>query len=43
MNLKEIKDYEGLYSFDLNNNQVYGHKIKKIFKTQHLDKDGYYK
>ena len=29
MNLVPIKDYEGLYSFDLNNNQVYGHKIKK--------------
>ena len=27
MNLKEIPDYEGLYSFDLNNNQVYGHKL----------------
>ena len=41
MNLKEIKDYEGLYSLDLNNNQVYGHKRKKYLK-QNLHKTGYY-
>ncbi len=41
MNLKEIKDYEGLYSFDLNNNQVYGHKRKKYLKPS-LNIDGYY-
>ena len=40
MNLKEIPDYEGLYSFDLNNNQVYGHKrkymkcIMKLFQKE---------
>jgi len=31
MNLVPIKDYED-YSFDLNNNQVYGHKRKKYLK-----------
>jgi len=41
MNLKEIKDYEGLYSFDLNNNQVYTHKYKRYLKP-HLNKCGYY-
>ena len=30
MNLVPIKDYEGLYSIDLNNNEVYGHKRKNI-------------
>ena len=34
MNLVPIKDYENLYSFDLNNNQVYGHKHKKYLKPQ---------
>ena len=33
MNLVPIKDYENFYSFDLNNNQVYSHYKKKIFKT----------
>jgi len=41
MNLKEIKDYEGLYSIDLNNNQVYGHKHKKYLKPK-LHKGYYY-
>ena len=41
MNLVPIKDYEDLYSFDLNTNQVYGHKHKKYLKIQ-LKKDGYY-
>ena len=40
MNLVPIKDYED-YSFDLNNNQVYGHKRKKYWKP-HLNKQGYY-
>jgi len=42
MNLKEIKDYEDLYSFDLNTNQVYGHKYKKYLKPT-LDNRGYYR
>ena len=29
MNLVPIKDYEDLYSFDLNTNEVYSHKYKK--------------
>ena len=29
MDLKPIKDYEGLYSFDLNTNQVYSYKYNK--------------
>ena len=41
MNLKEIKDYEGLYSFDLNTNQVWGLKRKKYLKP-YLKKHGYY-
>tara|TARA_R100000951_G_scaffold41392_1_gene34960 strand:- start:310 stop:804 length:495 start_codon:yes stop_codon:yes gene_type:complete len=41
MNLVPIKDYEDLYSFDLNTNEVYSHKYKKYRKLQ-LDKDGYY-
>ena len=41
MNLVPIKDYEGLYSFDLNTNQVYGHKYKK-YKKPRLNIDGYY-
>ena len=32
MNLKPIKNYEGLYSFDLISNQVWGHKFKKYLK-----------
>tara|TARA_R110000787_G_scaffold38959_4_gene97808 strand:- start:949 stop:1440 length:492 start_codon:yes stop_codon:yes gene_type:complete len=32
MNLVEIKDYEGLYSFDLNTNQVWGHTRQKYIK-----------
>ena len=41
MNLVPLKDYEGLYSFDLNNNEVYGHKHKKYLKKQ-IHKQGYY-
>ena len=41
MNLKEIKDYEGLYSFDLNNNEVYTHKYKRYLKKS-LHYKGYY-
>jgi len=41
MNLVTIKDYEDLYSFDLNTNLVWGHKHKKYLKRQ-LNKDGYY-
>jgi hypothetical protein len=41
MNLVPIKDYEGLYSFDLNTNQVCGHKNKK-YKKPYLNKYGYY-
>ena len=40
MNLKEIKNYEGLYSFDLNSNQVWGHKHKKYLKPS-LQKNKY--
>ena len=40
MNLKPINNYEGHYSFDLNNNQVYSHKSNKYLKPQ-LTK-GYY-
>ena len=32
MNLVDIKDYEGSYSFDLNTNQVWSHKNKKYLK-----------
>ena len=32
MNLKAIEGYENLYSFDLNNNQVYSHISKKYIK-----------
>jgi len=42
MNLKPIPNYEGLYSLDLNTNQVYGHKSKK-FKKSDLTKYGYYR
>ena len=41
MNLVPIKDYEGLYSFDLNNNQVYSYYKKKYLKPV-PNKDGYY-
>jgi len=41
MNLKPIKDYEDLYSLDLNTNQVWGHKYKK-YKKPTLN-TGYYK
>jgi len=41
MNLKPIKDYENLYSFDLNSNQVYSHNIKKYKKTG-INNNGYY-
>lgn len=32
MNLKAIENYEGLYSIDLNNNQVWGHKRQQYLK-----------
>jgi len=41
MNLVPIKDYEDLYSFDLNTNQVYGHKNKKYLKP-YLSNRNYY-
>ena len=41
MNLVPIKDYENFYSFDLNNNQVYGH-IRKKYRKPYLHKTGYY-
>jgi len=41
MNLVDIKHYEGLYSFDLNTNQVFGHKKKHYLKPV-LGKTGYY-
>jgi len=41
MNLKPIPNYEGLYSLDLNNNEVYGHKHKK-YKQKRLRYKGYY-
>jgi len=40
MDLIPIKDYEGLYSFDKNTNQVYSHKPKKYLKPQLVK--GYY-
>lgn len=42
MNLVPIKDYEDLYSFDLNTNQVWGHKNKK-YKKPTLDNRNYYR
>jgi len=44
MNLKPIPNYEGLYSFDLNTNQVYGHKRNKYLKPQleNGNNGGYY-
>ena len=41
MNLVDIKDYEGLYSFDLNTNQVWGHTNQK-FRKPSLNGQGYY-
>ena len=41
MNLKPIPNYEGLYSLDLNNNQVFGHKKKKYLKPTTNDKRYY--
>ena len=41
MNLKAIPNYEGLYSLDLNNNEVYSHYRKK-YKKKLIHKDGYY-
>ena len=41
MNLVPIKDYEGLYSLDLNNNEVYSHYRNK-YKKKLIHKDGYY-
>ncbi len=40
-NLKPIKDYENIYSFDLNNNQVYSH-IKKKYLKPVISKFGLY-
>lgn len=42
MNLKEIKNYEGLYSFDLNTNQVFSHIRKKYLKPI-VNEYGYYR
>ena len=42
MNLKEIKDYENLYSFDLNTNKVYSH-YNSIYLKPYLNKNGYYR
>ena len=42
MNLVPIKDYEGLYSIDLNNNEVFGHSSKKYLKPN-LHKLGYFR
>jgi hypothetical protein len=42
MNLKPIPNYEGLYSFDLNTNQVWGHKYKKYLKP-YLNIYNYYR
>jgi hypothetical protein len=41
MNLKPIKDYEDLYSLDLNTNQIYSHYTKKFRKCFIID--GYYR
>ena len=41
MNLKAITNYEGLYSLDLNNNEVYGHTYKKYLKKI-INYYGYY-
>ena len=40
MNLVDIKDYEGLYSFDLNTNQVWSHRYKKYLKPDLQDISG---
>ena len=40
MKLKSILDYEGLYSLDLDNNQVYSHRSKKYLKIT-TRRDGY--
>tara|TARA_S200002703_G_C3667616_1_gene204972 strand:+ start:167 stop:655 length:489 start_codon:yes stop_codon:yes gene_type:complete len=40
MKLVDIKDYKGLYSFDLNTNKVWSHKHKKYIK-EYIHK-GYY-
>jgi len=44
MNLKPIPNYEGLYSLDLNTNQVYGHKRNRYLKPQleNGNNGGYY-
>jgi hypothetical protein len=42
MNLKEIKDYENLYSFDLNTNKVYSH-YSSLYLKPYLNKNGYYR
>ena len=41
MNLKPIPNYEGLYSFDFNTNQVYSHYYKRYMKPA-LNSAGYY-
>ena len=40
MNLKPIPNYEGLYSLDLNTNQVYSHNVNRYLKPQLVK--GYY-
>ena len=40
MNLKPIEEYEGLYSFDLNNNMIYSHYSNKYLKPT-IENDGY--
>ncbi len=42
MNLVSIKDYEELYSFDLNNNLVYSHFSNKYLKPILNKINGYY-
>ncbi len=41
MNLKPIPNYEGLYSLDLNTNQVYSHYLKR-YKKLNTHNDGYF-
>ena len=41
MNLKPIKNYEGLYSFDLNTNQIYSHHQNR-YRTATISNYKYY-
>tara|TARA_R110002050_G_scaffold88979_1_gene187472 strand:- start:1394 stop:1888 length:495 start_codon:yes stop_codon:yes gene_type:complete len=43
MDLKPIKDYEGLYSLDLNTNQVYSHYKNKYKKPSLNNTSGHYR